>query len=157
MSIELVDFSTAYIERSNKETEEFIANENAAFLNESIQYLKKNKQEFIYIESHLFEELGIDSLCLELDDIFGTYDVILGLKLQKKYEDKIKSFLNSHLLGEDAKFDLMFDQKDGLWSLNYTLNYSEGFSEGLSLHEAFSLIYEFLLKLVSTVKEQPKQ
>ncbi|MEW9050671.1 MAG: branched-chain amino acid aminotransferase [Neobacillus sp.] len=142
----------AYIERCSKETENMIAQESSAFLNQPLSYLKDHKSEFIYLESTDFEPIGVDAVSLEIDDVFGTYDVMLGLKLQKKYEAVIREYLNSHLNGDEGKFDLIFSGDDGLWNLNFALNYVEGYSEDLSLHSAFNLIIHFLTNLVSTVK-----
>lgn len=142
----------AYIERCNKETETMITTESLDFLQQSITYLKAHQNEFIYVESNLFEEIGVEGISLEVDDVFGTYDVMLGLKLQKKFEKPLKEYLNAHLNGEEAKFDLMFSHDDGLWDLNFALNYVDGFGEDISLSEAFELIYRFLSNLVVEVR-----
>jgi hypothetical protein len=148
----MINFSDAYIERCDKETENMIKNETAAFLSQPLAYLKKNKQEFIYLESKLFDEIGVEAVSLEVDDVFGTYDVMLGLKLQKKFDKLLKEYLNEHLNGDEAKFDLMFSQEDGLWNLNFALNYVEGFKEDMLLSEAFIMIYQFLHSVVEAVK-----
>lgn len=145
-------FTDAYIERCSKDTETMIANESSTFLNQPITYLKEHKNEFIYVESTLFEQIGVEGVSLEVDDVFGTYDVMLGLKLQKKFEKMLKEQLNNFLNGEEAKFDLMFSHDDGLWDLNFALNYVEGYKEDLSLNEAIQLIHQFLSQLVETVK-----
>jgi hypothetical protein len=145
-------FENAYIERCNKETETMIASESSVFLQESITYLQEHRNEFIYMESNVFEEIGIEGISLEMDDVFGTYDVMLGLKLQKKFEMPLKEHLNTHLHGDESKFDLMFSHEDGLWDLNFALNYVEGFGENISFSEAFEIIYRFLSKLVADVK-----
>jgi hypothetical protein len=147
------NFSDAYIERCSKETETMIAKESSDFLNQPIIYLKEHKNEFIYVESALFEEVGVEGVSLEVDDVFGTYDVMLGLKLQKKFEKLLKEQLNSSLQGDEAKFDLMFSHDDGLWELNFALNYVDGYKESLSLNEAFQLIQQFLNTLVHAVKQ----
>jgi hypothetical protein len=147
------NFSDAYIERCSKETETMIAKESSDFLNQPIIYLKEHKNEFIYVESTLFEEVGVEGVSLEVDDVFGTYDVMLGLKLQKKFEKLLKEQLNSSLQGDEAKFDLMFSHDDGLWELNFALNYVDGYKESLSLNEAFQLIQQFLNTLVHAVKQ----
>lgn len=152
----MLNFSDAYIERCDKETENMIKNESGAFLSNPLTYLKKNKQEFIYIESKWFDEIGVEAVSLEVDDVFGTYDVMLGLKLQKKFDKQLKEHLNSNLFGDEAKFDLMFSQDDGLWNLNFALNYVEGFKEEITLNEAFDMIYHFLIKLVEVVKAGQK-
>lgn len=148
----MINFSDAYIERCDKETENMIKNETAAFLSQPLAYLKNNKQEFIYLESKLFDEIGVEAVSLEVDDVFGTYDVMLGLKLQKKFDKLLKEYLNEHHNGDEAKFDLMFSQEDGLWNLNFALNYVEGFKEDMLLSEAFIMIYQFLHSVVEAVK-----
>lgn len=146
------NFTDAYIERCSKETETMIANESSSFLNQPITYLKEHKNEFIYVESTLFEQIGVEGASLEVDDVFGTYDVMLGLKLQKKYEKMLKDQLNNSLQGDEAKFDLMFSHDDGLWDLNFALNYVNGYQENISLNDAFQLIHQFLTHLVETIK-----
>ncbi|OIK15965.1 branched-chain amino acid aminotransferase [Bacillus sp. MUM 116] len=145
-------FEDAYIERCNKETEELIAKEPDSFLNQPLEHLKKHKNEFLYLESKHFEGIHVDAVSLEVDDVFGTYDVMLGLKLQKKFGSALKEELNQTLSGNEARFDLLFSNEDGLWDLNFALNYVEGFKEEFSIREAFVLIYQFLAKLVERVK-----
>jgi hypothetical protein len=147
-----VRFAEAYIERCDKETENMLKNESSSFLKERLDYLKKHKNEFIYVESNWFELIGVEAVSFEADDVFGTYDVMLGLKLQKKFEKSIKEYLNSHLHGDEAKFDLIFSLDDGLWNLNFALNYVEGFHEDLTVGEALQLIYHFLFMLVEAVE-----
>lgn len=144
-------FSDAYIERSDKESEEVIGEERQAFLEQPLEYLKKHMNEFIYLESNWFEIIGVDAVSLEVDDLFGTYDVMLGLKLQKKYEAAIRLFLKDNL-GDEEKFDLMFSLDDGLWNLNFDLDSVEGFSETITLGDAFRIIYQFLFRLVEAVE-----
>lgn len=144
-------FTDAYIERSDKESEEVIGEEGQAFLEQPLDYLKKHMNEFIYLESNWFEIIGVDAVSLEVDDLFGTYDVMLGLKLQKKYEAAIRLFLKDNL-GDEEKFDLMFSLDDGLWNLNFDLDSVEGFSETITLGEAFRIIYQFLFRLVEAVE-----
>lgn len=144
-------FSDAYIERSDKESEEVIGEEGQAFLELPLDYLKKHMNEFIYLESNWFEIISVDAVSLEVDDLFGTYDVMLGLKLQKKYEAAIRLFLKDNL-GDEEKFDLMFSLDDGLWNLNFDLDSVEGFSETITLGDAFRIIYQFLFRLVEAVE-----
>lgn len=145
-------FNTAYIERSNKETEEMLAEESADFFDQPINYLHKHKHEFIYIEANRFDIVSTDSLCIEVDDVFDTYEAMLGLKLQKKHEKAIKSFLTDELKGE-VKFSLLFSQADGLWEFNFALNGVDGFQEEMTISEACKLVYLFLFKLVWTIEE----
>ncbi|MEH7355028.1 branched-chain amino acid aminotransferase [Neobacillus drentensis] len=145
-------FEDAYIERCDKETESMIRNESSAFLSEPVGYLKKHKNEFIYLESKWFDLVNVDAISLEADDVFGTYDVMLGLKLQKKFEKVLKELLDVNLHGDEAKFDLIFSHEDGLWNLNFALNFVEGFTEEITIDEAFQLIYRFLFKLNEAVE-----
>lgn len=151
-----VRFADAYIERCDKETENMIKNETSSFLNQRLDYLKRHKNEFIYLESNWFDLIGVEAISVEADDVFGTYDVMLGLKLQKKFEKVLKDNLNSQLHGDEAKFDLMFSLEDGLWNLNFALNYVEGFNEDITIGEAFQLIYRFLFQLVEAVEGERK-
>ncbi|USK52768.1 branched-chain amino acid aminotransferase [Cytobacillus solani] len=145
-------FNDAYIERSDKETEEFLGEESAGFLNQPIHYLKQYLNEFIYIESDCFPMIHTESICLEVDDIFRTYEVMLGLKLQKKYKKGIKAYLEQELIGE-IKVSLLFNQTDGLWDFNFALNNIKGFNEDLTIGEVLVLVYRFLFKLAETVEE----
>ncbi|MFK9093561.1 branched-chain amino acid aminotransferase [Bacillus salipaludis] len=145
-------FTDAYIERCDKETENMIRNESSAFLSEPLAYLKKHKNEFLYLESKWFDLVNVDAISLEADDVFGTYDVMLGLKVQKKFEKVLKEQLDSSLHGGEAKFDLIFSHEDGLWNLNFALNYVEGFHEEMTIGQAIQLIYRFLFKLVEVVE-----
>jgi hypothetical protein len=147
-------FEDAYLERCDKETENMLAQESSVFLNQPIDYLKKHKNEFVYIESIWFELISVEAVSIEADDVFGTYDVMLGLKLQKKHDKTIKEYLNNHLQSDEAKFDLLFSGEDGLWNLNFALNYIEGFNEEMTIGEAFQLIYRFLFILGETVEEK---
>jgi len=147
-------FKDAYIERCDKETENMIKNESFSFLSEPLQYLNNHNNEFIYLESAWFDLIHVDAISLERDDVFGTYDVMLGLKLQKKYEKKLKEQLDGSLQGNEAKFDLIFSQEDGLWNLNFALNYVDGFNDELTIGDAFQLIYHFLFKLLEAVEGQ---
>ncbi|MED4696320.1 branched-chain amino acid aminotransferase [Peribacillus frigoritolerans] len=146
-------FTDAYMERSNKESEELISEENSAFLSQPIEYLKKNKDEFLYFESRWFELIGVEALSLEVDDVFGTYNAMFGLKFQKKMGDVLKTYLTKELQEGIGSFSLMFNQGEGLWDVNVALDNIKGFREDMTLEEAFNLIYHFLFILVQTIEE----
>ncbi|WP_144529555.1 branched-chain amino acid aminotransferase [Peribacillus simplex] len=146
-------FTDAYMERSNKESDELISEENSAFLSQPIEYLKKNKDEFLYFESQWFELIGVEALSLEVDDVFGTYNAMFGLKFQKKMAEVLKTYLTKELQGGIGSFSLMFNQGDGLWDVNFALDNLKGFREDMLLEEAFNLIYHFLFILVQTIEE----
>ena len=149
----LLSFDDTYIERIDKETEEVLAKETTEFLKEPIDYFKKHKNEFLFVESKYYEKVRTDAVSFEVDDAFGTYDVMLGLRFPKKYASKIKEQLEKQLETEEAPFDLIFNGEDGLWDLNFTLNYISGFREDMTIGEAYSLIYSFLYELVEAVAE----
>ncbi|WP_147534214.1 branched-chain amino acid aminotransferase [Bacillus marasmi] len=150
----MTQFSDAYIERLDKETEEILASEEQGFLNQSISYFQQHKNEFMYLEAGAFSELGVDGISFEVDDVFETYEVLLGLKLQKKFQASIKEYLQTTLQSEEARFSLMFNGDDGLWDLNFGLNYVEGFKEELTIAEAYQLVYTYLKNLVEAVKSK---
>ncbi|PFA62167.1 branched-chain amino acid aminotransferase [Bacillus sp. AFS015802] len=145
-------FQNAYIERCDKETEELINQETVEFLNKPIAYLKEHKNEFVYLESEWFSVIGVEAVSVEVDDVFGTYDAMLGLKLQKKYRSQIEGYLEE-VLQDDSSFDLLFNGEDGLWDLNFTLNDHADFHEGLLMLEVYGLIYEFLFNLLKHIDE----
>jgi hypothetical protein len=146
-------FSNAYIERGDKETEEFLSEEKEEFLKQPISYFKTHKNEFMYIETEWWNLVGADAVSFEQDNVFGNYDVMLGLKLQKKYDQALRNFLSGNLKGEEAAFDLMFDGNEGIWSLNFSLNALENYQDELVIEEALSLIYSFLFKLAESVEK----
>jgi hypothetical protein len=147
------DFHFRIIERCNKETEDVICTEDSAFLAESISYFKKQQNEFVYVESESLELVRIDAIALEFDDVFETYTVLFGLKLQKKFGSAIKAYLDAHLHGDAAKYSVMFSGEDGLWDVNFALDFAEGFSEDLSLEKVYALIYRFVFKLIEAIEE----
>ncbi|MGJ8539268.1 hypothetical protein [Heyndrickxia coagulans] len=141
-----VRFADAAIERCNKETDETLAVETAVFLNETVLYLKKHRKEYVYIASDWFDIIGVDGIALELDDVFGHYNSMLGLKVQKKYGPAIQTGL-SELLEGDGKGEILFDGNEGIWDVNFPLNDVPGFREEMPLMEAFVKIYEVLFAL----------
>ncbi|MBE1555383.1 branched-chain amino acid aminotransferase [Sporosarcina limicola] len=146
-------FHTSVIERCNKETEEVIRTETDNFLNESASYLKKNLNEFLFVESNTFEIIGVDGIALEFDDVFETYTALFGLKLQKKYGPAIKAFLDTHLQGDNTKYSVMFSGEDGLWDMNFALSYIEGFNDELSFEQVLKMVYLFIFKLSEAVED----
>ncbi|WP_019241601.1 MULTISPECIES: hypothetical protein [Bacillus] len=149
--IELDDntrFLESYMERCDKESENFLSEEGKSFLQEPISYFKQNKKEFLYTESIWWEMVNVESVSLEVDDVFGTYNIMIGLKLPKKWETQIKEYLSSNLHGDAPMFGLIFSQNDGLWDLNITLDYMKDFKEDLSIAGALTLIYKFMFNLI---------
>lgn len=145
-------WTNAYIERTEKDTVALVLVETLPFLNEPISFLKTHQKEFVYVESFSFDLLGIDAISLEVDDVFGTYTAMLGLKLQKKYEGQIKTYLDTHLSGTEGKYSVAFSEKDGLWDINFALSYAQGFKEEMTLKEAIELTYAFIFTLVKSLE-----
>ncbi|MBB6445239.1 branched-chain amino acid aminotransferase [Bacillus benzoevorans] len=145
-------FQGAYIERCDKESDEIIAEESDPFLEKPISYFKTHKEEFMYMESPWFDLIGADAVSFEADSVFGTYDVMLGLKLPKKTENAIKTYLTNNLHKEEASYDLMFNSSDGLWDFNFSLNSLNEYHEEWTINEAYCAIYHFLFQLVATVE-----
>lgn len=141
-----------YIERGNKETEEVIAEESVSFLDQPIHYFLEHIDEFMYLESPWFDIIRVDAISFEVDSVFKMYDVMLGLKLQKKFASQIKTYLSSTLQGEEARFSTMFDANEGIWNLNFTLNDLASFKSDWTIREAYSAIYNFLFSLGENVE-----
>lgn len=154
-AIELASrFSDAYIVRSHKENEEIIAEADLEFLRQPLSYLQKHKDEYIYMESKWFDALGVDAASLELDDVFKTYGVMVGLKQKKNVGPAIKSFLETELEGDLLKYAAMFNGDEGIWDINFSLNYVKGFSNDLTIGESYLMIHQLLFKLVTTLEEK---
>jgi hypothetical protein len=149
----IIRFSDAYLVKSDKETEEIIEKVDIEFFNQPLSYLVKHKNEYIYLESNWFDALGVDAVSLELDDVFKTYGVMLGLKQKKNVGPTIKGFFEKELQADTLTYAAMFNGDEGIWDLNFSLNFAEGFSEELTIGEAYLVIYQLLFKLVSALQE----
>jgi len=149
-----LNLSEVYIERCDKDSEDVIAQEQASFLTKPLTHLKQHMNEFIYVESNEFEPIKTDSLSLEVDDVFITYMVLFGFKVQKKHSAVIKTYLEENLHGENIYSSMMFSGEDGLWDINLPLDNMEGFHEDMTIQEAIELINSFLGKLVSSIVQQ---
>lgn len=141
------------IERCSKETEDILAKEQPSFLKEGVSYFKKHVSEFIYIESPSFEEARIDSLSIEVDDVFGNYMALFGFRAQKKFGESLKEFLKEKLLGEEVRASVMFSNEDGLWEMNIPIDSIEGFNEETSIEDAVQLTHGFLVALVTHLEK----
>lgn len=146
-------FQNAYVERCEKETIALIVVETPKFLDENIDHLKSRQREFLYVESNAFDLLGIDALSMEIDDVFGTYTALFGLKMSKQNETAIKNYLDHHLSGETGRFSVAYSGQDNLWNMNFSINYIDGFNEDMTLLEAYELVYSFIFKMVETIEE----
>ncbi|MBD8067973.1 branched-chain amino acid aminotransferase [Bacillus sp. PS06] len=147
-------FNDAYIERSDKETEELLSEENHSFLNQPLTYLKDHKNEFIYLESPWFDIIGVDAVSIEVDDVFGNYDVMLGLKIPKKLEKALKDQLLLLMQNDSTSFELSFSQNDGLWDVNFSLNAINEFHEEMTIGSAYQLVYTSIFQLIEVIEEK---
>ncbi|CAI9394516.1 branched-chain amino acid aminotransferase [Niallia sp. Sow4_A1] len=141
-------FSDLYMELANKETDEVVQeNIDAIFLKEEVQYFEKNIDVYLYVETKAFEVIGVDSLSLEVDSVFKTYEVLCGLKAPKKKEKEIRSFMEEHLSGDETNYQLMFNGNDGIWDVNFSLEKVNSFHKNMEIGEALKLAYAFLFAL----------
>jgi hypothetical protein len=148
-------FKDSYIERVEKETDELIAEESPlSFLDTSISYLKEHRSEFLYVESKWFEFIKLDGCSFEVDDVFGTYKVLTGLHMQKKFGSLLKQFFAKELNESLTSVQLLFNDKDGLWDVNIELDAIKEFNEKMSIGEVLVLTYRFFFHLVEYVENE---
>ena len=148
-------FKDSYIERVDKETDELIAEESPlSFLDTPLSYLKEHRSEFLYVESKWFEFIKLDGCSFEVDDVFGTYKVLTGLHMQKKFGSLLKQFFAKELNESPTSVQLLFNDKDGLWDVNIELDAIKEFNEKMSIGEALVLTYRFFFHLVEYVENE---
>ncbi|MGE7717219.1 hypothetical protein SAMN04487776_1124 [Priestia megaterium] len=152
---ESLRFKDSYIERVDKETDELIAEESPlSFLDTPISYLKEQRSEFLYVESKWFEFIKLDGCSFEVDDVFGTYKVLTGLHMQKKFGSLLKQFFAKELNESPTSVQLLFNDKDGLWDVNIELDAIKEFNEKMSIGEVLVLTYRFFFHLVEYVENE---
>jgi len=148
-------FKDSYIERVEKETDELITEESPlSFLDTPLSYLKEHRSEFLYVESKWFEFIKLDGCSFEVDDVFGTYKVLTGLHMQKKFGSLLKQFFAKELNESPTSVQLLFNDKDGLWDVNIELDAIKEFNEKMSIGEALVLTYRFFFHLVEYVENE---
>ena len=148
-------FKDSYIERVDKETDELIAEESPlSFLDTPLSYVKEHRSEFLYVESKWFEFIKLDGCSFEVDDVFGTYKVLTGLHMQKKFGSLLKQFFAKELNESPTSVQLLFNDKDGLWDVNIELDAIKEFNEKMSIGEALVLTYRFFFHLVEYVENE---
>ncbi|WP_279620945.1 hypothetical protein NQ126_001210 [Priestia megaterium] len=148
-------FKDSYIERVDKETDELIAEESPlSFLDTPISYLKEHRSEFLYVESKWFEFIKLDGCSFEVDDVFGTYKVLTGLHMQKKFGSLLKQFFAKELNESPTSVQLLFNDKDGLWDVNIELDAIKEFNEKMSIGEVLVLTYRFFFHLVEYIENE---
>ncbi|WP_432360035.1 hypothetical protein [Sporosarcina sp. UB5] len=144
------DWSFPVIERCLKETEELIKEEPESFMNEPVSYFSKNVDEFLYVESNAFETIRVDGIAFEVDDVFGTFTVLFGLKVQKKWGTFLKDYLDANV--GLKTYSAMFSDKDGLWDVNIPLDKLDGFHKDMAIKDAMVLAYLFIYKLLEAIE-----
>lgn len=132
------------IEVCVKETEETVRFADERFLQEPISYLKSNIAEFLFVESPDFDEIKVDSLALEVDDIFKTYMALFGLQGKKKEGETIRTFIEEKLQHNLHGFSISFSDNEGFWELNIPLDSLKGFDETMPIQDALQLLFEVL-------------
>ncbi|MDD1515187.1 hypothetical protein [Priestia megaterium] len=152
---ESLRFKDSYIERVDKETDELIAEKSPlSFLDTPISYLKEHTSEFLYVESKWFEFIKLDGCSFEVDDVFGTYKILTGLHMQKKFGSLLKQFFAKELNESPTSVQLLFNDKDGLWDVNIELDAIKEFNEKMSIGEVLILTYRFFFHLVEYVENE---
>ncbi|AOZ90431.1 branched-chain amino acid aminotransferase [Bacillus xiamenensis] len=142
-------FADSYIERVDKESEEMIQTEAVSFLNTPLTYVKKQPNEFIYIESKWFDVVKVDGLAIEWDEVFQTYTALFGLKRPKKDTGLLKEML-SELNGAQ----LQFNGQDGLFDINIPLLELENIQEDTPIIDAISAVYRYLFHLILQLENE---
>ncbi|OIU71873.1 hypothetical protein [Rossellomorea aquimaris] len=148
-----LNFEKLTIELCNKETDELIRQVSSSFLEEALEYLKSNENEYIFIVADEFDKIRIDGLSLERDDLFGHYDAMFGLKMQKKYREEIVSFLEGTLQGKKG-YNLLFNGEDGLWDVNLSINDLPSYDKNMTLKDAVEEIHSYLSELLEKITEK---
>ncbi|GEK32848.1 hypothetical protein [Kurthia sibirica] len=139
------------IEICNKETEELIATEGAAFLTEKVSRLKEKNEEFIYIESAEYEAHKIDAIVFEYDEMFNVYSALFGLRLKKMYSAAMQNFFKENLTDLLGSSSAIFEANEGIWEINIALNAIKGFTGEETIEEANALIVDFVDQLVAAI------
>ncbi|QPC46491.1 hypothetical protein [Mangrovibacillus cuniculi] len=136
-----------YVERVEKETEETVKMMDETFLQQDFSFLYRKKSEYVYIESKWFDVIAMESLSIEVDDVFNNIELMFGLRLQKKKMDEIKSFLTDQLSLEKGRLSVLFNGQDGLFDINISLETLPNYQEEMSFSEILSALYDLLFTL----------
>ena len=145
-------FTVSALERCNKETEETLAVETVEFLQQNISYLKAHQEEFLYAESSAFANAKMDAVVLEFDEMFKVYTALFGLRLQKKVNQQLKTYLRDHLKGMLGSSSAMFDANEGIWEVNIALDAIEGFAGEETFEQAYELLIEFVKNMLMAIE-----
>ena len=145
-------FTISALERCNKETEETLAVETTEFLQQNISYLKAHQEEFLYAESNAFADVKMDAVVLEFDEMFKVYTALFGLRLQKKMNEQLKSYLRDNLKGMLGSSSAMFDGNEGIWEVNIALDAIEGFTGEETFEQSYELLIDFVKNMLAVIE-----
>lgn len=127
-----------------KETEDTIRTADDHFLQQPISYLQSNIAEFFFVDSPDFDHIHVDSLALEVDDIFKTYMVLFGLQGKKKEGDVIRQFIEEKVQNQLLGLSISFSDNEGFWEINMPLDSIEGFEETMPIQDVLQLLHGIL-------------
>ncbi|MDV6378046.1 protoporphyrinogen oxidase [Sporosarcina sp. GW1-11] len=127
-----------------KETEEVIRTADDHFSQQPISYLQSNIAEFFYVDSPDFDNINVDSLVLEVDDMFKTYMALFGLQGKKKEGNAIREFIENKLQHKLTGCSISFSDNEGFWEVNMPLDPIEGFEESMPIQDVLQLLYGIL-------------
>lgn len=139
------------VERCHKETEETLAVEQAAFLQEPITYFKKEIEQFLYIGANEFETVKMDAVVIEFDEMFKVHTALFGLSIQKKYSQALKTYLRDNLKGMLGSSSAMFNGDEGLWEVNIAFEAMEGFTGEETIEQAIEKLIAFVSSMLKDV------
>ena len=145
-------FTLSALERCNKETEETLAVETTEFLQQNISYLKAHQEEFLYAESSAFADVKMDAVVLEFDEMFKVYTALFGLRLQKKMNEQLESYLRDNLKGMLGSSSAMFDGNEGIWEVNIALDAIEGFTGEETFEQSYELLIDFVKNMLAVIE-----
>ena len=139
------------VERCHKETEETLAVEQAAFLQQPITYFKKEIEQFLYIGANEFETVKMDAVVIEFDEMFKVHTALFGLAIQKKYSQALKTYLRDNLKGMLGSSSAMFNGDEGLWEVNIAFEAMEGFTGEETIEQAIEKLIAFVSTMLKDV------
>jgi hypothetical protein len=139
------------VERCHKETEQTLAVEQAAFLQQPITYFKKEIEQFLYIGANEFETVKMDAVVIEFDEMFKVHTALFGLAIQKKYSQALKTYLRDNLKGMLGSSSAMFNGDEGLWEVNIAFEAMEGFTGEETIEQAIEKLIAFVSTMLKDV------
>ena len=143
--------TTNVIERCHKETEETLAVEQVAFLQQPISYFKKEIEQFLYVDASEFEAVKMDAVVIEFDEMFKVHTALFGLAIQKKHSQALKVYLRDHLKGMLGSSSAMFNGDEGLWEVNIAFEAMDSFTGDETIEQAIEKLVAFVSTMLKEV------